>query len=302
VGQEGTSRHEARRRGRHRRPAAIAVVSVRLLLVATGIGSAVAAGSSVGPACASGAPHAALVVATGDQTRRYCVTLDAASVSAIHVIELAGAQDGLDYRLGFGGQAVCELDRVGSSSADCFGAYPDFWGFWLGDGSGGWSWSGSGAASTPVHDGDVEGWSWGSGGTGATHPPPPPTTEASVCGASVPPPSPTATATRAPARSPSASSDRSSIPKASSSGPGGTADRGRESARATRPPRSPTASAASPRGIVAAAATTGGGGAGGPPAGATIAVAAVAILGLAGWLRIRGRSGSHAPEARREGR
>ena len=75
-----------------------------------------------------------------------------------------------------------------------------------------------------------------------------------------------------------------------------------ESARATHPPRSPTASAASPRGIVAAAATTGGGGAGGPPAGAVIAVAAVAFLGLAGWLRIRGRSGSHAPEARREGR
>ncbi|MDP9298401.1 MAG: hypothetical protein M3O98_07010, partial [Actinomycetota bacterium] len=57
-----------------------------------------------------------------------------------------------------------------------------------------------------------------------------------------------------------------------------------------------------PRGIVAAAATTGGGGPGGPPAGAAIAVAAVAILGLAGWLRIRGRPGSHASEPKPEGR
>jgi hypothetical protein len=136
------------------------------------------------PACAAGGPHAALVVDTGKADGRYalCVALGSDHVSGIQLIELAGEQYGLEYRLGYGGKAVCELAGVGTSGDDCFSEYPDFWGYWHGDGSGGWSWAGSGAASSSVGDGDVEGWSWGRGGDGSTHPAPPETTFRSVCG------------------------------------------------------------------------------------------------------------------------
>jgi hypothetical protein len=112
------------------------------------------------------------------------VALPDPSVSGIELIELAGQQHGLDYGFGYGGNAVCRLDGVGSEGGDCFSEHPDFWGYWRGDGSGGWTWSSSGAGSTTVEDGDVEGWSWGSGQDGDTHPRPPATSFSSVCASS----------------------------------------------------------------------------------------------------------------------
>ena len=265
-----------------------------LLLAPLALAGALVAGPGAPPACAAGVPHAALVVATGDRVLRSCVTLDAPSVTAIHVIELAHAQHGLEYRFGFGGQAVCALAGVGSASGDCFGSYPEYWGFWVGAGDGAWVWSGSGAGSALIHDGDVEGWSWGSGDTGTTHPPPPPTTETSVCGPSAPPPSPTGSG-RSPSRPPPRASAAPTQTARSSPGTSAAADGGKKektrATRSTRPPGSPVTSG-SPGRIVAAAAISGSGGAGGPPAGAAIAIAAASLLGLAGWLRIRGRSAS----------
>ncbi|HEX6132259.1 MAG TPA: hypothetical protein VF044_11060, partial [Actinomycetota bacterium] len=72
-------------------------------------------------------------------------------------------------------------DGVGPAGGDCWASYPDFWGYWHGDGAGGWTWAGGGAASYRVGDGDVEGWSWGSGDAGDTHPRPPATRHAAVC-------------------------------------------------------------------------------------------------------------------------
>lgn len=135
-----------------------------------------------GIACAGESPSAALVVHTGSAVTRYCVSLDAPSVSGIRLIELAGEQHGMPYSLGFGGKAVCMLEGVGPTSDDCFEEYPNYWGYWRGDGSGGWTWSSSGAGSTSVSDGDVEGWAWGSGQNASTHPAPPATTFGSVCG------------------------------------------------------------------------------------------------------------------------
>lgn len=132
-------------------------------------------------ACAGEGARAALVVDTGSAVTSYCVELDAPSVSGIRLIELASSQHGLEYSLGFGGKAVCMLEGVGPMSDDCFEEYPDYWGYWRGDGSGGWRWSSSGAGSTSVSDGDVEGWSWGSGQDGSTHPSPPSTPFGSVC-------------------------------------------------------------------------------------------------------------------------
>jgi hypothetical protein len=146
-------------------------------------------------ACASGSASAALVVDRGDRggVVRLCVELDDTSVSGIELIELAGEQHGLDYRLGYGGQGVCMLAGVGPPEGDCFADYPDYWGYWRGS-SRGWTWASAGAGSTQVQPGDVDGWSWGPGADGASHAPPAPTPPASVCAPATPSPSPTATA------------------------------------------------------------------------------------------------------------
>jgi hypothetical protein len=161
---------------------------VNLLGLRAGVAALAVAVSSVAPiiiaptgACADTAPRAVLVVDTSSQVLRYCVRLNDESVSGTELIVLASRQYGLTYRFGFGGGAVCMLAGVGTTGDDCFEDYPDFWGYWRGDGGSGWTWSGSGAASTTVSDGDVEGWSWGSGNDGSTHPPPPSTRFAAVC-------------------------------------------------------------------------------------------------------------------------
>jgi hypothetical protein len=132
-------------------------------------------------ACAGEAPRAVLVVDTGSSAHRYCVALPDDSVTGIELVELAGDQHGLAYKLGFGGGAVCMLAGVGPTGGDCFEDYPDFWGYWRSDGSGGWSWGSTGAGSTTVGDGDVEGWAWGSGDGPDSHPAPPSTPFGSVC-------------------------------------------------------------------------------------------------------------------------
>jgi hypothetical protein len=141
------------------------------------------------PACAAGGDSAALVVDTGGRTTRYCVAMDEARLDGIELIEQAAQQYGLDYRLGYGGAAVCRLDHVGIEGGECFTDSDEFWGYWRGTG-GGWSWSSTGAASTVVEPGDVEGWSWGTGRDGSTHPAPPATSYSSACGGSSPSPDP----------------------------------------------------------------------------------------------------------------
>lgn len=161
-----------------------------LLVVALLFGALpVSSGALTSSACASEGPRAALVVDTGSGVHRYCVQLPGDGVSGIDVIKLAGSQHGLQYKLGFGGQAVCQLAGVGPDGGDCFADDPYFWGYWRGDGSGGWTWSSSGAGSTVVRDGGVEGWSWGTGRDGNSHPAPPATGFDGVCPAAPPPPS-----------------------------------------------------------------------------------------------------------------
>ncbi|MGI8774060.1 MAG: hypothetical protein ACR2KQ_03425 [Actinomycetota bacterium] len=154
----------------------------RLLFVTGAIFCASLPGGIAAPnvACAAES-SAALVVATGGTTYRYCVSLPAASVSGIDLIRLAGEQHGLQYSLGYGGRAVCQLAGVGPEGDDCFADHPNFWGYWRGNGSGGWNWSSTGGGSTTVRSGDVEGWAWGRGQDGNTHPRPPATTYGSVC-------------------------------------------------------------------------------------------------------------------------
>ena len=288
--------------------------AVALVLTLPTIGPAVAGAGVACAAEAGGAPHAALVVDNGSRTTTYCVALDGSTVSGLHLIQLAAGQFGLQYRLGFGGQAVCQLDGVGPDGGDCFADYPDFWGYWHGDGRGGWGWAGSGAASAAVGDGDMEGWVWGPGDSGTTHAAPPALALDDVC---EPAPSP------APSPSPPPGGGGSGGGGSGNGGSGGGGSGGgsstaggsgggttatptpspgaRASAHADRGV-TPTSSAttiaggeiieASPVGTVAAADAPG---RGGPPAGALIALIAVAALGAAGWFSLRRRRADDRP-------
>lgn len=265
---------------------------------------------SPGTACAataSAAPHAALVVDTGTRTTTYCVALDDGSVSGTHLIELASAQYGLDYRFGFAGRAICRLDGVGVDGDDCFGAYPDYWGYLHGDGAGGWAWATGSAADHAVDDGDVEGWSWGTGDSATTHPAPPALSIDDVCDQVDPPtPSPSPPA---PAPSPSSGGGNGS----GSGGGGGTDSAGSSGAATATPsssvsspsPRihhasgSPAAPAGSPVAAapgsvspdVVRAAATAPPASGGPPIGGLVTLGAIALLGVGGWFTLRRRKG-----------
>jgi hypothetical protein len=158
--------------------------ALRLAAAAFLFGGLVPLAGPISAACAAEGPSAVLVVDT-EQTggsHRFCVSLPDGSVSGIELVELANQQHGLQYRLGYGGNVVCQLAGVGYESDECLREGPEFWGYWRGDGSGGWDWSSSGGHATRVENGDVEGWSWGTGNDGSSHPAPSSTTFASVCG------------------------------------------------------------------------------------------------------------------------
>jgi hypothetical protein len=263
------------------RPVAAAIVLVAALIPVT-----VPAVTAAAPACAAATgPHAALVIETGTRDLRLCVALDAPDVSGIHLIELAGVQDHLAYGFGSGGQAVCRLAGVGPQGDDCFADYPDYWGYWHGDGRGGWAWSSSGAASAQVGDGALDAWVWGSGDSGATHPKPPSLGIDDVC---VP-------ATATPATPPPATRS-TPPPPAPSSGVRSSAAPGSAGSSRPSPARPATRSSAVPvtvtppeRGspTVAAFAAAQGPPGGGPGPGLLVALALGTALAGGGWLRLR---------------
>jgi len=261
-------------------------------------------------ACAAAAyaqPHAALVVDTGARTTTYCVALDGGSVSGTHLIELASAQFGLDYRFGFAGRAICRLDEVGVDGDDCFGDYPDYWGYFHGDGAGGWAWATGSAADHAVDDGDVEGWSWGTGDSGTTHPAPPALSIDEVCD-QVPSPAPSPSP---PVPEPSPTTGGNGGSGGNGGGTGGGASSGAAATSPSSPASdlspqphnasgSPTApagsspaaaapSSADPDVVRAAAAAPPA--SDGPPIGGLVTLGAIALLGLAGWFNLRRRKG-----------
>lgn len=283
----------------------------RLVTVAISLGLALGApafGVVAGTAplaCAATDQRAVLVVDTGSAARSYCVALGSDAVSGTDLIRLAHEQYGLDYRLGFGGRAVCRLSGVGVDGGDCFGAYPDFWGYWHGSG-GGWTWAGGSAADWTVEPGDVEGWQWGPGQDGQTHAPPPATRIDEVCRTEPEPPEPTPPPTGGGG---SGGEDREGGAGGGSDGPAGSGDaaaspssaparseKDREPQDRTRSDATPVATpppSSSPTGApsveLAAGSTGPGGGGGGAGAGALAAVGAVAVLGAAGAWVVRRR-------------
>lgn len=269
------------------------------------IGAPAATGGAV--ACADEGPHAALVVGNGARVVKLCVTLDAAEVSGLRLIELAAAQHGLSYGFGLGGAAVCRLDGVGPGGDDCFAEYPDFWGYWHGDGRGGWTWAGTGAASYRVGDGDIEGWTWGAGDTGATHPTPPATDVDDVCVTPEPSPSPSPSQTQSPKPSPkpepspkpgptsgpsstSGSATSSPTPEAGGSRDPSASPKPDENGSNEQPTQGRTVSPSpSPSGALLAVETPSDG-SGGAPMGLLVAIVLAIALTVGGWFRLRGRS------------
>jgi hypothetical protein len=291
-------------------------LAIALLLAIPAFGPAIAGAATACAAGSSDAPHAALVVDTGSRTTTYCVALDAGAVSGLHLIQLAGRQYGLDYSLGFGGQAVCRLDGVGPDGGDCFADYPAFWGYWHGDGAGAWSWAGSGAGSASIGDGDMDGWTWGTGDSGTTHAAPPALALHDVC---EPAPSPSPPPGGGGGGGGSGGSSGGSGGGSGGGGSGGAsggangsgdagssagpdADRSGSSATPTAEPSPPSLTPtpsddpaivrASPVSTRASAADSGG-----PPGGALIALAMVVALGVGGWITLR-RRGRRASEER----
>lgn len=151
--------------------------------LAVGAGALIPGGLAASSVCADEGDHAVLVVDTGTRDFSLCVELDEPVVSGIELIQLAADQYRLQYQLGYGGRAVCQLDNVpeGNPPDDCFKQGEPFWGYWRGGESGDWTWSGTGAASTEVSDGDIEGWAFDTGNSGESHDAPPMVTFDSVC-------------------------------------------------------------------------------------------------------------------------
>jgi hypothetical protein len=262
-------------------------------------------------ACAVDGPSAGLVVDTGSRVLELCVALDDATVSGTHLIQLASAQYGLSYAFGFGDQAVCMLADVGVSGGECFEDYPDFWGYWHGDGQGQWGWSSTSPASYRVNDGMLEGWVWGPGDSGSTHEQPPELTPADVCAAeqSVTPSPPKSTAAPDPSSGsggtgggpgqatptsgadPSTTSETTGVSPSTppeSSTPSATTGHARDgSTRSSGTSSEPTPGTGEEddRALRAGGLTDGSDG--GPPAGLFAAVALGAIFGIAGGLRLR---------------
>ncbi len=255
-------------------------------------------------ACAGEAARAALVIDTGAAVTTYCVALPDDSVSGIELVELAGDQHGLDYSLGFGGEAVCRLEGVGPDGGDCFGEYPEFWGYWHGNGSGGWTWAGSGAGSATIEDGDVDAWSWGTGDDGSSHQSPPATEYGDVCAVVEEPREAASGKTRSRPRS-KGGRGGSGVPPAAPAPiaevePEGSGSRPQLKVERRRPRERdlervdaplPVASTPSPEPTSVAAQPVSDDG-GGPPATGLIGLAAAGALGVAAWAGSRRRSRS----------
>lgn len=274
-----------------------------------GFGPALAGSGTACAAAATGAPHAALVVNTGSGVATYCVALGAPSITGIQLVEQAGRQFGMTYRLGFGGQAVCMLNGVGGPSGDdCLTGQTSYWGFWVGDGSGGWTWSSTGGASATVHDGDVQGWAWGVGIDGTTHPRPPATLLTDVCKAPSPSPGPSPTGGHGGSGgsggggggggNPSSSAPHPTVTPSVSASPSPA----RASHHHSASPRVHPSGSAAP--LPVASPTQGVAAAGplprpdpgsGSPVGIFLALGFTGLLGAGGWLRVRSGRSKAAP-------
>lgn len=131
---------------------------------------------------ASPAPnHAAVVVDTGTEVKKFCLAFPEESISGAEALRRVDA-DAVFASFGSRGEAVCALCGTGCPSSNCFCDPKRFWAYHrAGPGGSPYALSRAGASSTSVRDGDVEGWRWGGGEA------PPAATVSEVCNVDEPP-------------------------------------------------------------------------------------------------------------------
>lgn len=125
--------------------------------------------------------HAAIVIDTGSEVKKFCLAFPEASISGAEALRRVDAQP-VFASFGGSGEAVCSLCGTGCPSSNCFCDPKRFWAYHrAGPGGAPYSFSRAGASSTAVRNGDVEGWRWGSGEA------PPAATVSEVCNVEEPP-------------------------------------------------------------------------------------------------------------------
>jgi len=123
-----------------------------------------------------------VVVYAPDDVHTACVTFDAAEVSGLELLRLAGLDVIQEGTAGVG-DTVCKIDAVGCDFpgehcfCQCLGTPCTFWSYWYWQ-DGDWVFSPRGASLRRVGDGALEAWVWGDGQT-----PPPAIDLASICSA-----------------------------------------------------------------------------------------------------------------------
>lgn len=125
--------------------------------------------------------HAAIVIDTGSEVKKFCLAFPEESISGAEALRRVDAQP-VFASFGGSGEAVCSLCGTGCPSSNCFCDPQRFWAYHrAGPGGAPYSFSRAGASSTAVRNGDVEGWRWGSGKA------PPAATVSEVCDVEEPP-------------------------------------------------------------------------------------------------------------------
>ncbi|GAB4401857.1 MAG: hypothetical protein OHK0052_25260 [Anaerolineales bacterium] len=92
-----------------------------------------------------------------------CVDFEETQITGYDLLTRAGIPFDAAFTPGLGA-AVCSINGQGCSAENCFCKFPDYWSYWLNDGSG-WTYSPSGSSAVVVRNGALNGWVWGSGDT-----------------------------------------------------------------------------------------------------------------------------------------
>lgn len=238
-----------------RRPAVAGIALVWLSLASGAPPAALAVATAATAGQAAVEHRAAVIVDTGARVKSVCVRFREESISGVEALALAQVDPVLQAYSGKGA-AVCALCGVGCPAGDsCLTCNPDgkFWSYSRAPaGTGSLLTSGAGASSTTVHDGDVEGWKWALGGA------PPFQTVEQVCG-EAPAPSTSLPATTSPALATTAAGPAATVPVVTAA------------PATTRAPPRPTTTAAHPGSTPA--------GGGGAPAGDTTTPSSPATAG-----------------------
>lgn len=163
-----------------RRVRGAVLVVLGLILAGSGVAPPAVRLDGLQPVAAT-TNHAAIVIDTGGEVKKFCLAFPEESISGAEALRRVDARPVFASFDG-SGEAVCSLCGTGCPSSKCFCDPKRFWAYHrAGPGGAPYSFSRAGASSTAVRNGDVEGWRWGAGEA------PPAATVSEVCNVEEPP-------------------------------------------------------------------------------------------------------------------